>query len=61
MTIEHIQEEVLLNTKDEYMKEELITHADSVTNKKPPTGILFNTNKQFMKESNNHAVNANIN
>ena len=32
LTIEHIQEEVLINTKGEYMKEELITHADSVTN-----------------------------
>ena len=32
VTIKHYQEEVLLNTKGEYMKEELITHADSVTN-----------------------------
>ena len=32
VTIENILEEDLLNTKGEYMKEELITHADSVTN-----------------------------
>ena len=31
-TIKHYQEDVLLNTKGEYMNEELNTHAGSVTN-----------------------------
>ena len=30
-TIKHYQEEVLLNTKGEYMNKELYTHAGSVT------------------------------
>ena len=60
-TIKHYQEEVLHNTKGEYMNKELNTHAGSVTINQPPRGSLFNTKTQYIKESNTHALNGIIN